>query len=43
MTHRLPLRKDFDVEVTLPRDFSQKEVARVTAWISALAMGGAEQ
>jgi hypothetical protein len=37
LRHRLPLRPDFDVEITLPRDFTGREAKRVLAWITALA------
>jgi len=37
MTHRLPLRANFDVEITLPRDFSAQEARRVSVWIAVLA------
>lgn len=37
LTHRLPLRQDFDVEIVLPRDLTSKEARRVLAWISALS------
>jgi hypothetical protein len=45
MTHRLPLRGNFDVEITLPRDFTAQEAKRVSAWITVLAAepAGAEQ
>jgi hypothetical protein len=35
-THRYPLRRDFEVEVSLPEDLTMKEVERMSRWLSSI-------
>lgn len=38
LTHRLPIRPDYDAEFSLPRDLTADEVKRIAKWLEALAM-----
>lgn len=38
LRHRLPIRKDFDLEVELPRDLTSKEAVRISEWLKTLVI-----
>jgi hypothetical protein len=38
LTHRFPLRKDYDAVFTLPRDLSSAEVSKLSAYLATLAV-----
>jgi hypothetical protein len=43
LRHRLALRPDFDMEITLPRDLTSAEVLRIVTWLRSLAVDPANE